>query len=618
MGVREVKVIIPQHMLGMVQACLAEIDDIAQEPGIFQGEGCSLIMFKCQDKYCSRVVNDLSAIGVGVQYGTLDVVELQLTRPQLHSAHRSHRRHSRKNYRITVEEMRLTMNDSANVSFDFYALTACAAVIAGVGLICNSSVAVMASLLVSPFTSPLLALSFGLMTQDRRLWQKGVTGVVLGTLTSFLIGLFVGLFGAVLQPAPIADAFTDQMNLLGRPGNVAGWAVVTIPISLVVALSVQRRGGPHHMLHVALASTLLPPLVNGAVCLVYWLVDAYRPDSPFKKAGRNSLGLFAADFVLVLALFLLVFKLKKLGTRAVSERALGLGIVSPFEAAGVHNANALWGQSFYHKEAEEEVVPENGGFSYSVSVAPEHSPPYPRSHSESRGIDPTPFLSNGSDRGQGQGFIASLACPKSAGLLAADVIWRAANFATMFPTDKYDDSSTLISHRITILLIIAANYFFRKILPDTDETCNFICDIFLTICQLFLITFRLRLPSSRDFGWKFNKDKRVTPYLQSGEHLFHCTSPSSATALRSGLLLVPIAPQASLDLLCNPDWTDAEVTPDWSDNFAPLRMLICDYDPFEPPFDVFDSWNSYPDSVNTDTTLSPDICSHADTSNTDV
>eukprot|EP00808_Paulinella_micropora_P031594 g53818.t1 len=151
---------------------------------------------------------------------------------------------------------------------------------------------------------------------------------------------------------------------------------------------------------------------------------------------------------------------------------------------------------------------------------------------------------------------------------------------------------------------------------------------------------------------------RVIPYPQSGEHLFHCTSPSSATALRSGLLLVHIAPQASLDLLCNPDWTDAEVyaqsfsqllpshrphcrinkvtpghctprhnrwchihsliEPDWSDNSAAHRTFICGYDPFEPPFDVFDSWNSYADFVNADATLSPDICSHADTSNTDV
>eukprot|EP00808_Paulinella_micropora_P030468 g42660.t1 len=60
------------------------------------------------------------------------------------------------------------------------------------------------------------------------------------------------------------------------------------------------------------------------------------------------------------------------------------------------------------------------------------------------------------------------------------------------------------------------------------------------------------------------------------------------------------------------------IEPDWSDNFAVSRTLICDYDPFEPPFDVFDSWNSCTDSVNADTALSPDICSHADTSNTDV
>eukprot|EP00808_Paulinella_micropora_P030093 g27912.t1 len=141
---------------------------------------------------------------------------------------------------------------------------------------------------------------------------------------------------------------------------------------------------------------------------------------------------------------------------------------------------------------------------------------------------------------------------------------------------------------------------------------------------------------------------------------------------------VPIAPQASLDLLCNPDWTDAEVyaqylgptgsltaaeklwhdighvipveafhhrshcridkittghcsfrhdrwchihpliEPDWSDKFAVRLTLICDYDPFKPPFDVFYSWNSYTDSVNANTALSPDICMHADTSNTDV
>eukprot|EP00808_Paulinella_micropora_P025683 g77611.t1 len=60
------------------------------------------------------------------------------------------------------------------------------------------------------------------------------------------------------------------------------------------------------------------------------------------------------------------------------------------------------------------------------------------------------------------------------------------------------------------------------------------------------------------------------------------------------------------------------IEPDWSDNSAAHQTLICDYDPFEPPIDVFDSWNSYADFVNADATLSLDICSHADTSITDV
>eukprot|EP00808_Paulinella_micropora_P027814 g29190.t1 len=119
--------------------------------------------------------------------------------------------------------------------------------------------------------------------------------------------------------------------------------------------------------------------------------------------------------------------------------------------------------------------------------------------------------------------------------------------------------------------------------------------------------------------------------------IYNCNLPGSVAFFCDEL--VPIAPQASLDLLCNPDWTDAEVyaqsfsqllpshrshcridevTPDWSDNSAVHRTFICDYDPFEPPFDVFDSWNSYADFTNADTTLSPDICSHADTSNTHV
>eukprot|EP00808_Paulinella_micropora_P031135 g73249.t1 len=101
-----------------------------------------------------------------------------------------------------------------------------------------------------------------------------------------------------------------------------------------------------------------------------------------------------------------------------------------------------------------------------------------------------------------------------------------------------------------------------------------------------------------------------------------CSDKPSADSFRSYLRLLPCK-------FHNGSWwqhrtgpaqngSTGTVTPDWSDNFAVHRTFICDYDPFEPPFDVFDSWNSYADFANADTTLSPDICSHADTSNTDV
>eukprot|EP00808_Paulinella_micropora_P031288 g48639.t1 len=137
--------------------------------------------------------------------------------------------------------------------------------------------------------------------------------------------------------------------------------------------------------------------------------------------------------------------------------------------------------------------------------------------------------------------------------------------------------------------------------------------------------------------------------------------------------LPQVAPQASLDLLRNPDWTDTEVytqylgptgslavaeklwnqigniipvqvfhnyypvtastitghcpvgysrwchihsptESDWSNHFAPRWKLFFDNDPPDPPFNVFDSQNSYNDPVNSDIASSPSSCDYTDTS----
>eukprot|EP00808_Paulinella_micropora_P018071 g22936.t1 len=144
---------------------------------------------------------------------------------------------------------------------------------------------------------------------------------------------------------------------------------------------------------------------------------------------------------------------------------------------------------------------------------------------------------------------------------------------------------------------------------DHDPLVQYVLYVDPVLSVQHLITKR----SASYVGHKFRVHENSSygsPHTYRVENTSSTTPRTLQLLLRSGLLLVPIAPQASVDLLCNPDWTDAEVyaqsfsqllpshhshcridkvTPDWPDNSAVHLTFICDYDSFEPPFDVFDS-----------------------------
>ena len=53
------------------------------------------------------------------------------------------------------------INDGATCTFDYILLLLAAGFMAAVGLACNSSVVVVASMLVSPLMGPILGIAFG-------------------------------------------------------------------------------------------------------------------------------------------------------------------------------------------------------------------------------------------------------------------------------------------------------------------------------------------------------------------------------------------------------------------------------------------------------------------------
>eukprot|EP00968_Pinguiococcus_pyrenoidosus_P008126 scaffold575_cov242-Pinguiococcus_pyrenoidosus.AAC.4 len=49
----------------------------------FSGDNCHLLSFKSPEKHVGHLVDKLEALGVGINFGTIDVLELLSTQPRI-------------------------------------------------------------------------------------------------------------------------------------------------------------------------------------------------------------------------------------------------------------------------------------------------------------------------------------------------------------------------------------------------------------------------------------------------------------------------------------------------------------------------------------------------------
>lgn len=79
------------------------------------------------------------------------------------------------------------------MSFDYLSLLLIASTISGVGLAVNSTVSIVASMLVSPIMGPVLALTFGSVINNRKLMKLGLKIELLSLLICVVVGFIIGL-----------------------------------------------------------------------------------------------------------------------------------------------------------------------------------------------------------------------------------------------------------------------------------------------------------------------------------------------------------------------------------------------------------------------------------------
>jgi len=184
--------------------------------------------------------------------------------------------------RLLVSEVIARIKSGAEFSFDFLLLLILAGMIAFMGLLENSSVILVASMLVSPLMGPILAGIFGGAIQDSKLSWSGVRREIYALCICIFIGFFFGL-----MVCPWAEAYGvsqwPTQEMLSRGELRALWVgvLIAVPSGAGVALSV-LGGNAGSLVGVAISASLLPPAVNAGIfwaLSVVLLITGSGPDS---------------------------------------------------------------------------------------------------------------------------------------------------------------------------------------------------------------------------------------------------------------------------------------------------------------------------------------------------
>ncbi len=216
----------------------------------------------------------LQKAGVGLRYGSISVKDVSFRIPRLSAKHRE-------KGRISIEEMEVGMQANAELTLAFLVFVVASAVIASLGLIADNIVAVVASMIVAPFLSPVLAASFGIVLNDWVLLKKGLQTEIIGIALAIIIGVIVAMILG-------SDWLTHEMSIRTSVSLLDLVIAIVSGIAVGIAAS-EQQDVP--VIGIAVAAALMPPAANTGILL-------------YMNAWNLALGSFFLLFVNVLSIHL--------------------------------------------------------------------------------------------------------------------------------------------------------------------------------------------------------------------------------------------------------------------------------------------------------------------------
>ncbi len=178
----------------------------------------------------------------------------------------------------------------------FYVLVIVSTMIAGLGLINNSTAVIIGAMLVAPLMTPIFGISLALIRNDTRLFTRAVEAETAGVAAAICMGFFLGIITPTLEPTPemLSRTQPQLFDLLVAifSGFAGAYALVDEKISPALP-------------GVAIATAIVPPLANTGLCIS---VGAYA-------GAFGSFLLFFSNFLAILVVGAVVFLLFRMNRR---------------------------------------------------------------------------------------------------------------------------------------------------------------------------------------------------------------------------------------------------------------------------------------------------------------
>jgi uncharacterized hydrophobic protein (TIGR00271 family) len=227
--------------------------------------------------------------------------------------------------------------DAASFSFNYNTLLFVASILAGLGLVSNSTATIIASMLVSPIMGPVVGLAYGTTIADWRLVSLAFKTECISLVFCITMG---ATLAAVTGPTSLGDDWpTAEMLSRGRLQNL----YVGLPIAFFSGLGVAVSlldDQTASLVGVAISASLLPPAVNAGIMWVahaflendviagrqipemtlarvnstrflrHATTSAYSHDD-FREMGFISLGLTLANILLIWISSMIMFRVKE-------------------------------------------------------------------------------------------------------------------------------------------------------------------------------------------------------------------------------------------------------------------------------------------------------------------